>query len=219
MNYNDSIKQKFLALCKDPSFIGAYNDFNGTSKTVLTMSELFSVGTLFHFVTINMLNGQELLITDSYHDTVFNGKTYLASGDFTDISTVQESKEINNISLSVKLSNVRTEYITLISSGALNNADIRIDIGFKDPNTGQISESFNIDTGSISKLTVNIDLSDNDSENETEVEIDSTWAVLEKSARNHSSDAIHRSYPGNENDTFYARIGKWNSAKKWTSVK
>lgn len=219
MNYNENIKEKFRALCSDPDFIGAYNDFNGTNKKVLDMSELFSVGTLFHFVRIVMLSGQELLITDSYHDTVYQGKTYLAAGDFTDISTVEESKEINNISLSVRLSNVRTEYINLVSSGALNNADITIDIGFKNPNTGAISESFNIDTGTIGKLTVNIDLDDNESKNETEVEIDSTWAVLEKSARNHCADAIHRSYPGNENDTFYARIGKWQSEKKWTSVK
>ncbi|MEZ4051443.1 hypothetical protein QVM81_07630 [Enterobacter rongchengensis] len=219
MAYSDSIKEKFNELCKDPSFIQAYNDFNGTNKTVLNMSELFSVGTLFHFVTITMLNGQELLITDSYHDTEFNGKTYIASGDFTDISTVQESKELNNISLTVTLSNVRTEYINLVSSSALNNAAVKIDIGFKDPNTGAIRESFNIDTGTISKLTVNIDLDDNESKNETEVEIDSIWAVLEKSARNHCSDAIHRSYPGNENDTFYARIGKWNSSRRWTSVK
>lgn len=214
-----SIKDEFKKLCNDPSFISAYNDFNGTNLKVLDVSQLFSVGTLFHLVQIQMQNNKELLLTDAYHDVVYEGKNYMATGDFTDISTIDEQKEINNIGMSVKLSNVRTEYINLIRSKQLDKSDVKIDICFMDPNTGAPTESFNIFTGSVDKLTINIDYTDNESKNETTAQLDSIWAVLEKSARNHASDGVHRSYPGNEQDLFFARIGKWNSQSRWTSVK
>lgn len=214
-----TIKDRFNQLCKDPDFISAYNDFNGTKLTVLSTSQLFSVGTLFHLVQIKMRNDQELLLTDAYYDVVYEGKNYIATGDFTDISTIDEQKEINNIGMNVSLSNVRTEYINLVRSKNLDRADVRIDICFMNPNTGAPTESFNIFTGSVDKLTINIDYEANESKNETTAQLDSLWAVLEKSARNHASDGVHRSYKGNEQDMFFARIGKWNSESRWTSVK
>ncbi|EHU0088317.1 DUF2163 domain-containing protein [Escherichia coli] len=197
----------------------AYNDFNGTNYTELTTGQLFSVGTLFHLVQIKMHNGTELLLTDAYYDLQYQGKNYIAAGDFTDISSISEEKEINNIGMTVKLANIRKEYINLIRTKALNRADVKIDICFLNPNTGSPTESFNLFTGSMDKLTVNIEYDDNEAKNETEAVMNSIWEVLEKSARNHASDGVHRSYPGNEQDTFFSRIGKWNSESKWTSVK
>lgn len=52
MSEINNIKQRFEELCKNPDFISAYNDFNGTSLASLSLSQLFSVGTLFHFVSI-----------------------------------------------------------------------------------------------------------------------------------------------------------------------
>ena len=166
-----------------------------------------------------MHNGTELLLTDAYYDLQYQGKNYIAAGDFTDISSISEEKEINNIGMTVKLANIRKEYINLIRTKALNRADVKIDICFLNPNTGSPTESFNLFTGSMDKLTVNIEYDDNEAKNETEAVMNSIWEVLEKSARNHASDGVHRSYPGNEQDTFFSRIGKWNSESKWTSVK
>ncbi|HAW2200190.1 TPA: hypothetical protein JLO99_002715 [Escherichia coli] len=212
-----SVKQQFDKLRKDPDFVQTFNDFNGTNYTELTTNQLFSVGTLFHLVQIQMKTG-ELLLTDAYHDVQYQGKTYIATGDFTDISNIDEEKEINNIGMTVKLANVRTEYINLVRTKQLDKSDVKIDICFMNPNTGVPTESFNLFTGTMDKLTININYEDNESKNETEATIDSIWAVLEKSARNHASDGVHRSYKGNENDTFFSRIGKWNSESKWTSV-
>ncbi|QEH56837.1 baseplate hub domain-containing protein [Citrobacter portucalensis] len=214
-----SVKDQFNRLRKDPDFIEAYNDFNGTAYTELTTGQLFSVGTLFHLVQIKMHNGAELLLTDAYYDLQYKGKNYIAAGDFTDISSISEEKEISNIGMTVKLANIRKEYINLIRTKALNRADVKIDICFLNPNTGSLTESFNLFTGSMDKLTVNIEYDDNESKNETEAVMNSIWEVLEKSARNHASDGVHRSYKGNEQDTFFSRIGKWNSESKWTSVK
>lgn len=214
-----SVKDQFNRLRKDPDFIEAYNDFNGTNYTELTTGQLFSVGTLFHLVQIKMHNGTELLLTDAYYDLQYQGKNYIAAGDFTDISSISEEKEINNIGMTVKLANIRKEYINLIRTKALNRADVKIDICFLNPNTGSPTESFNLFTGSMDKLTVIIEYDDNEAKNETEAVMNSIWEVLEKSARNHASDGVHRSYPGNEQDTFFSRIGKWNSESKWTSVK
>ncbi|MGS7257728.1 hypothetical protein [Enterobacter hormaechei] len=214
-----NIKERFAELCKDAEFISAYNDFNGTSLTVLDQSQLFSVGTLFHLVTIKMKNNTELLLTDAYFDIEYEAKNYIATGDFTDISTIDEEKEINNNGMSVKLANVRTEYINLVRTKQLDTAEVNIDICFLSPETGKVRESFNLFNGEIDKLTINIDYDDNESKNETEVQLNSIWAVLEKSARNHASDGVHRSYKGSENDSFFSRIGKWNSEQKWTSKK
>ncbi|HCP9521674.1 TPA: hypothetical protein OF688_001733 [Escherichia coli] len=214
-----SVKDQFNRLRKDPDFIEAYNDFNGTNYTELTTGQLFSVGTLFHLVQIKMHNGTELLLTDAYYDLQYQGKNYIAAGDFTDISSISEEKEINNIGMTVKLANIRKEYINLIRTKALNRADVKIDICFLNPNTGSPTESFNLFTGSMDKLTVNIEYDDNEAKNETEAVMNSIWEVLEKSARNHASDGVHRSYKGNEQDTFFSRIGAWNSESKWTSVR
>ncbi|MEP8886196.1 hypothetical protein ABKV35_14060 [Enterobacter kobei] len=214
-----NIKDRFAVLCKDPDFINAYNDFNGTKLTVLDQSQLFSVGTLCHLVTINMKTGSELLLTDAYYNIEYKAKNYIATGDFTDISTIDEEKEIQNTGMSVKLANVRTEYINLVRTKQLDVADVKIDIAFLNPETGVVAETFNLFTGEIDKLTINIEYDDNESKNETEAQLNSIWAVLEKSARNYASDGVHRSYPGSENDVFFSRIGKWNSEQKWTSKK
>lgn len=173
---------------------------------------------MFHIVQIQTRDNREILLTDAYTDITYRGKNYIASGDFTDISSIDDSKEINNIGLTVKLANVRTEYISLVTSKALDRSDVRIDIVFLNPNTGEVQADFNLFVGTMDKLSINIDYEDNESKNETEAVINSIWEVLEKNARNHASDAVHRSYAGNENDTFFSRIGKWNSEKRWTSL-
>lgn len=213
-----SVKDQFDALRKNPDFIECFNEFNGTHFTELTESQVFSVGTLFHIVQIQTRDNRGILLTDAYTDITYRGKNYIASGDFTDISSIDDSKEINNIGLTVKLANVRTEYISLVTSKALDRSDVRIDIVFLNPNTGEVQADFNLFVGTMDKLSINIDYEDNESKNETEAVINSIWEVLEKNARNHASDAVHRSYAGNESDTFFSRIGKWNSEKRWTSL-
>ncbi|BEC01752.1 hypothetical protein [Escherichia coli] len=213
-----NVKAQFKNLGKDPDFIECFNDFNGTNFTELNESQIFSVGTLFHIVQIQTRDNREILLTDAYTDITYRGKNYVATGDFTDISSIDDSKEINNVGITVKLANVRTEYISLVTSKALDRADVKIDVVFLNPNTGEVQADFNLFVGSMDKLTINIDYEDNESKNETEAVINSIWEVLEKSARNHASDGVHRSYAGNENDTFFSRIGKWNSEKRWTSL-
>lgn len=215
----NEVKKVFEDLCNNEDFISAFNDFNGTNLTSLTPEQVFAVGTFTHLVQIKTSDNREVLITDSYFDIQYEGKNYMATGDFVDISSIRESKEINNLGLSVRLSNVRTEYISMITAGLLDHSEVKIDLGFLNPNNGNVQAQFNIFTGEIEKTNIQIEYDDNESKNETEVTINSIWAVLDKKARNHCSDGIHRSYPGNENDTFFSRIGMWNSQSKWTSVK
>ena len=51
-----SVKDQFNRLRKDPDFIEAYNDFNGTAYTELTTGQLFSVGILFRLRCITAQN-------------------------------------------------------------------------------------------------------------------------------------------------------------------
>ncbi|MBN5214284.1 hypothetical protein JY428_04995 [Serratia ureilytica] len=186
--------------------------------TVLTEQQLMSAGFLFNLVDIQ-LPTQKLNLTDGYHDVDYDGTTYLASGDFLDLATTAEEKEINNNGINVTISNVRPEYITLITTGQFRNAGVVVRMAFMNPNTGAVAMTFPVFTGTIDSVNINIEFQDNESKNESQVTVNSLWEVLTKKARNHCSDSIHRSYPGNENDGIFSRIGKWNSENIWKSAK
>ncbi|STW00196.1 Uncharacterised protein [Klebsiella pneumoniae] len=94
MSEINNIKQRFEELCKNPDFISAYNDFNGTSLASLSLSQLFSVGTLFHVVSIKTHDNQELLITDAYFDVQYQEKTYLATGDLRTLVPFKKVKRL-----------------------------------------------------------------------------------------------------------------------------
>ena len=74
--------------------------------------------------------------------------------------------------MTVHLSNVRNEYISLIRSKALDNSEVKIDIGFINPNNGSVQTSFNIFTGVIDKLSIQLDYNDAECKNETEATLD-----------------------------------------------
>lgn len=213
----DEIRQKFKQLCQDSDFIEVYNDYNGTNLTVLNEAQLFSTGTLFNLVDIQMIDDAVLSLTDGFHDVLYEGKVYLATGDFLDIAATAEEKEINNKGLNVKISNVRPEYIELIRAKRFNKANVNIRLAFMNPNKGIVANTFPVFNGVVDSININVEIQDNESTNESDIALDNLWAVLEKSARQHASDGVHRSYPGNENDGFFSRIGKWNSESVWRS--
>jgi len=91
---------------------------------------------------------------------------------------------------------------------------------FLSPQTGQVQTSFGVFRGQIDSSTIRIDYtSEEEITSETEVKINNFWEVLNKSARYHASDGVHRSYAGNSNDTFFQKIGKWNSEANWMTKK
>ncbi|CAH0149287.1 hypothetical protein SRABI106_00407 [Rahnella aquatilis] len=211
----DEIRQKFKQLCNDEDFISAYNDFNGTALSVLTEAQLMSTGTLFNIVDIKMKDGAELNLTDGFFDVSHEGKIYLATGDFLDIASTSEEKEINNKGLNVKVSNVRPEYIELIRAKRFGKANVDIRLAFMNPNKGTVANTFPVFSGAVDSININVEIKDDESTNESEIALNSLWEVLDKSARQHASDGVHRSYAGNENDGFFSRIGAWNSEHIW----
>ncbi|MFI3035744.1 hypothetical protein ACH54D_02545 [Atlantibacter hermannii] len=215
------IIQSFNALCSNADFISVYNERMGTNLTRLTMKHVFSTGSLYHCVSIKFGDGSgELRICDGYHDIMFNNQLYIASGDFLDVQNSPESKEINNNGMSVKISNVRPEYIQLIRNKKFDRAIITISMVFLSPQTGQVQTSFGVFRGQIDSSTIRIDYGhDEEMTSETEIKINNFWEVLNKCARYHASDGVHRSYAGNSHDTFFQKIGKWNSEAVWMTKK
>ncbi|CAI0912359.1 hypothetical protein KGP17_17620 [Serratia sp. JSRIV001] len=214
-----SIKDELKKLCTNPDFISAYNDFNGTKVASLTEQQLMSAGFLFNLVDIQLSGGGEVNLTDGFHDVDYDSKTYLASGDFLDLTSAAEEKEINNKAMNVNISNVRPEYIEMIRAKKFSRASVTVRIAFMNPNTGEVALTYPVFTGTVDSVNINIEYKDNESTNESQTTINTLWEVLEKKARNHCSDGIHRSYPGNANDTVFSRIGKWNSEAIWKSAK
>ncbi|EIC3047331.1 DUF2163 domain-containing protein [Salmonella enterica subsp. enterica serovar Manhattan] len=174
---------------------------------------------MFHIIEVNTVSGNVLRLTDGYFDLDYNGFTYLASGDCMDISSNSEEKDINNNGLNITLSNVRTEYITLIRNKEFDKSKVKIEMVFLNPNTGKVETTYPVFNGVVDSISINIEFEEGESKNESEVQLNSIWEVLEKNARSHASDGIHRSYPGNENDLFFSRVGKINSEDRWVSAK
>jgi len=214
-------KQEEIAnLCVHPDFLKDFNSRNGTKKTVLTQQELFSVGTVFHVITVTLSKGEGVIrICDGYHDISHNGFKFLASGDLLDVQSPTKSKEINNQGMSVKFANVRKDYINLIRDKKIDKAEVQIEAVFLNPLKGGVVGSFDVFMGEVDSTIVNIRMDDSEWQNTTEVRLNSNWSSLDQNARHHASDGVHRSYPGNENDGFFSKAGKWNSEAVWTSKK
>lgn len=210
-----NIQDIFKRLCSDPDFIEVYNDQTGSEVTKLTIGQLFSTGSLFHLVDVSLANNEVLRLTDSYFDVDYEGQTYLATGDILDISRITDEKEINNNGLTIKASNVRKEYVTMIRNKLFEKAKVKINMAFMNPNTGTVAFTYQIFAGEVDCTTINIEFDEDNLKNESEFTVNSIWASLEKNARSHATDSIHRSYVGNEDDLFFSRIGKWNSEAMW----
>ncbi|EHR2875924.1 hypothetical protein KTR93_001473 [Salmonella enterica] len=187
--------------------------------TKLTLPQLFSTGSMFHIIEVLTASGDVLRLTDGYFDLDYNGFTYLATGDFLDITSNAEEKEINNNGINVTISNVREEYITLIRNKQFDKSDVKIEMAFLNPNTGRVETTFPVFRGVVDSININIEYEEDECKNESEIQLNSIWEVLDKNARSHASDGIHRAYAGNENDLFFSRAGKWNSEAKWHSAK
>lgn len=214
-----TIQDAFNSLCTNVDFIEVYNDQTGQNVSRLTLPQLFSTGSMFHIIEAVTASGDVLRLTDGYFDLDYNGFTYLATGDFLDISSNSEEKEINNNGITVNVANVREEYITLIRNKQFDKSDVKIEMVFLNPNTGMVETTYPVFRGVVDNINISIEYNEDECKNESEFQLNSIWEVLDKNARSHVSDGIHRSYPGNENDLFFSRIGKWNSEAKWHSSK
>ncbi|MFU1620522.1 hypothetical protein ACM2V5_13175 [Escherichia coli] len=214
-----TIQDAFNSLCTNVDFIEVYNDQTGQNVSRLTLPQLFSTGSMFHIIEAITASGDVLRLTDGYFDLDYNGFTYLATGDFLDISSNSEEKEINNNGITVNISNVREEYITLIRNKQFDKSEVKIEMVFLNPNTGMVETTHPVFRGVVDNINISIEYNEDECKNESEFQLNSIWEVLDKNARSHASDGIHRSYPGNENDLFFSRIGKWNSESRWHSSK
>ncbi|EOJ6922193.1 hypothetical protein [Escherichia coli] len=214
-----TIQDAFNSLCTNVDFIEVYNDQTGQNVSRLTLPQLFSTGSMFHIIEAITASGDVLRLTDGYFDLDYNGFTYLATGDFLDISSNSEEKEINNNGITVNISNVREEYITLIRNKQFDKSEVKIEMVFLNPNTGMVETTYPVFRGVVDNINISIEYNEDECKNESEFQLNSIWEVLDKNARSHASDGIHRSYPGNENDLFFSRIGKWNSESRWHSSK
>ncbi len=214
-----TIQEAFNRLCTNLDFIEVYNDQTGQDVTRLTLPQLFSTGSMFHIIEVFTASGEVLRLTDGYFDLDYNGFTYLATGDFLDITSNAEEKEINNNGINVTISNVREEYVTLIRNKQFDKSDVKIEMVFLNPNTGRVETTFPVFRGVVDSININIDYKEDECTNESEIQLNSIWEVLDKNARSHASDGIHRAYAGNENDLFFSRVGKWNSESRWFSSK
>ncbi|EPO1159543.1 hypothetical protein ACT6IB_005419, partial [Escherichia coli] len=125
-----TIQDAFNSLCTNVDFIEVYNDQTGQNVSRLTLPQLFSTGSMFHIIEAVTASGDVLRLTDGYFDLDYNGFTYLATGDFLDISSNSEEKEINNNGITVNVANVREEYITLIRNKQFDKSDVKIEMVF-----------------------------------------------------------------------------------------
>mgnify|MGYP000430498778 FL=1 len=175
-----TIQESFSKLCTNLDFIEVYNDQTGQNVSRLTLPQLFSTGSMFHIIEAVTASGDVLRLTDGYFDLDYNGFTYLATGDFLQISSNTEEKEINNNGINVTVSNVREEYITLIRNKQFDKSDVKIEMVFLNPNTGKVETTYPVFRGVVDSIGINIEHEDDECKNESEFQLNSIWEVLGK---------------------------------------
>ena len=220
MSTINEIKSAFEELTKNKDFIEVFNLYNGSNHTKLTPEQVQSVGYAFNIVKIK-LRSETLYLTDCAYDIPYDGHLYLASGDFMGMGSINDQKEINNKGITVKMANIKPEFTDLISSGQFKKAPVELRLVFLNPNSGAIETSFSVFNGTVDSIQITLSPNSDGTNisNTISAELNSIWEVLNSKPRAHCSDAIHRSIPGNENDMFFSRIGKWNSEAIWKSGK
>lgn len=211
-----TIQDAFNSLCTNVDFIEVYNDQTGQNVSRLTLPQLFSTGSMFHIIEAVTASGDVLRLTDGYFDLDYNGFIYLATGDFLDISSNSEEKEINNNGITVNVANVREEYITLIRNKQFDKSDVKIEMVFLNPNTGMVETTYPVFRGVVDNINISIEYNEDECKNESEFQLNSIWEVLDKNARSHASDGIHRSYQ--EMRTIYSSQGSGNGIVRQNGI-
>lgn len=195
-----------------------YNLKRGTNKTVLTVSDITSMGVIVRCVDIYPKAGSPapaLFLTDAFTPVQANGINYTSFPDFINNSfpTFNEQKDIQNESISFKVSNIDPSFRVLANSGAFREARVNIYLTIISPADNSVIDHDLMFSGYIDffKSTAN-NQADNIT-NEVEVNINSIWNKLDVQMRTLAANSVHQSmHPGDE---YFSLLGIIHAEQQW----
>lgn len=204
------------SILTNPDLIQYWNITRGDNKTVLTESDVYQLNVIVKCLDV-IPNSQTapIYITDSWADLTANGIDYKSAPDFLDDSfaTTSEKNSISNNGTSFKISNVEQTYLSLLSQGLLNNANVNIYLTVLNPANGNVISHERIFSGYINNFESTFSNKTGSTKNETTLNLNSIWKKLDRSQPVLSSTSIHQST--HKGDKFFDLIGIINSTQQW----
>lgn len=206
------------AVFTNQALLDFYNLKRGTSKTVLTVSDVLSMGVIVRCVDIYPVSGSpapNLFLTDAFTPVIANGLTYTSFPDFVDNSfpTFNEQKDIQNESINFKISNVDPSFRVLANSGAFRKAKVNIYLTIISPADNSVIDHDLMFSGYIDYFKTTANNQADSVTNEIEVNINSIWNKLDVQMRTLAANSVHQStHPGDE---YFSLLGIIHSQQYW----
>ncbi len=201
-------------LLTNPELLKYWNLTRGGNKTKLTITELMSLGVHCKAIDVFPKNSiPPIFWTDGFVDLNINGTLYTSFPDLISDSfpSFTETKEINNNSISFKVSNVNDSTRTLALGGALREAKVNIYLVILNPADNTVLNTTLMFSGFIDYIQAEAD--PNNPKNEMTVNLNSVYKKLDLQPRTIAANSVYQSYyPGDE---YFSLLGQVNANQSW----
>ncbi|MGP2127215.1 DUF2163 domain-containing protein [Escherichia coli] len=190
-----------------------FNLCRGTSKTKLTVTDLFSIGVHVRCFDVLPTSIDPIFFNDGLIDLNIAGKNYVAFPDLvTDsLPSFSEEKQIANTSVTFKVSNVNQSMYILAMGGAFKDAKVNIYVTILNPATGAVLLNDLMYSGFIDYCETTINPMDQ--KNEMTVNVNSVYKQLDLQTRTIAANSVYQSYyPADE---YVSLLGVVNSGQTW----
>jgi hypothetical protein len=195
-----------------------YNLTRGKSKTVLTLSDIMSLGVHIKSVDVYPQQGSgvgALHLNDGYVNFTVNGNIYTSFPDFINDSfpSFTEQKDISNDSVSFKISNVNKSFQVLAIGGSLRQAQVNIYLTILSPADNSVLVHDLMFSGYIDYFENVANNEQQNLKNELTVNLNSVWKKLDVQTKTLAANSVHQStHPG---DAYFSLLGIVNSGQTW----
>ncbi|WP_439069246.1 DUF2163 domain-containing protein [Serratia nevei] len=201
-------------LLTNPELLKYWNLTRGGNKTKLTITQLMSLGVHCKAIDVFPKNSiPPIFWTDGFVDLNINGTQYTSFPDLISDSfpSFTETKEINNNSISFKVSNVNDSTRTLALGGALREAKVNIYLVILNPADNTVLNTTLMFSGFIDFIQAEAD--PNNPKNEMTVNLNSVYKKLDLQPRTIAANSVYQSYyPGDE---YFSLLGQVNANQSW----
>lgn len=201
-------------LLTNPELLKYWNLTRGGNKTKLTITELMSLPVHCKAIDVFPKNSiPPIFWTDGFVDLNINGTLYTSFPDLISDSfpSFTETKEINNNSITFKVSNVNDSTRTLALGGALREAKVNIYLVILNPADNTVLNTTLMFSGFIDYFKAEAD--PNNPKNEMTVNLNSVYKKLDLQPRTIAANSVYQSYyPGDE---YFSLLGQVNANQSW----
>jgi len=197
----------------NPELLRYWKLVRGTTKTRLSVTDLFSIGV--HVICFDVLpkGSQGFYWTDGLMDVTLNGNRYISFPDIItgSVPSFSETKGINNDNINFKVSNVNQSVRALALGGFLKEAEMNITLVILNPWDSTVIDSTLMFTGFIDYVQASAN--PNEKVNEMVIYVNSVYKKLDRQAPLLAANGVYQSiYMGDE---YFSLLGEVNQDQTW----